>query len=65
VDSDGYDGLVCAFVQPDTGLELDSTEAWLRGRSSIGAALDVRYESLATELEPFPDHLIPSIEDLR
>jgi lysophospholipase L1-like esterase len=59
VDEDGLPDLVCLFVQPVTGLDLESTEAWLRGRSSIGAAVDVHYKSNAVDLDKFPPHLVP------
>ena len=64
VDEDGLPDLACLFKQVPSGLTINSTEAWLRGRSEIGAALDSNYESPAFDLEPFPFHLVPNLEGL-
>ena len=61
VDIDGWPDLVCLFRQVPSGLTIQSEEAWLRGRSASGAAVDAHYVESAYDLVPFPTGQIPRL----
>jgi hypothetical protein len=62
VDGDGLPDLACAFFLVTSDLDSNSTEAFLRGRSVLGTAVDAMDTGSEAELEPFPPHLLELIE---
>jgi len=54
VDGDGSTDLACGFRAADSGLDLDSTTAFARGRLHDGTALDADFAGTADSLAELP-----------